>query len=257
MHGTQEDQREENQGDHPLRGDHRSERAGDWPCAEGLAHRGGQVPGVVPRQRTDLGADTGAARQRTGERIGGPSSHGPTRATSDWPSAFRRWSRKFCYHFHRWRQSAEVGMHIDHKAGEKLFVDYAGDRLAIVDREDGKQLPVETFVAIPAASELTFVEASATQQSTDWIRCNERALRFCGGCPQAIIPAPAQRGQSLGSLRAGHQPSVRRVRRPLRRGHHARAGPAGARQGAGRERGAAGVSTHLRAVAESYLPLAR
>ena len=43
-------------------------------------------------------------------------------------------------HFHRWRQSGEVGMHIDHKAGEKLFVDYAGDRLAIVDRDSGKHV---------------------------------------------------------------------------------------------------------------------
>ena len=78
---------------------------------------------------------------------------------------------QFCYHFHRWRKSAEVSMHIDHKAGEKLFVDYAGDRLAIVDPDSGKEQPVETFVAILAASELTYVEASATQQGEDWIRC--------------------------------------------------------------------------------------
>ena len=47
---------------------------------------------------------------------------------------------------------------------------------------------METFVAILGASELTYVEASATQQSEDWIRSNERALRYCGGSPQAIIP---------------------------------------------------------------------
>ena len=95
---------------------------------------------------------------------------------------------QFCHHFHRWRKSAEVSMHIDHKAGEKLFVDYAGDKLAIVDRDSGKEQPVETFVAILGASELTYVEASATQQSEDWIRSNERALRYCGGCPQVIVP---------------------------------------------------------------------
>ena len=95
---------------------------------------------------------------------------------------------QFCHHFHRWRKSAEVSMHIDHKAGEKLFVDYAGDKLAIVDRDSGKEQPVETFVAILAASELTYVEASASQQSDDWIRSNERALRYCGGCTQVIIP---------------------------------------------------------------------
>ena len=51
-------------------------------------------------------------------------------------------------------------MHIDHKAGEKLFVDYAGDKLAIVDPESGAAQPVETFVAILGASELTYVEAA-------------------------------------------------------------------------------------------------
>ena len=95
---------------------------------------------------------------------------------------------QFCYHFHRWRKSAEVSMHIDHKAGEKLFVDYAGDRLAIVDPDSGKEQPVETFVAILGASELTYVEASATQQGEDWIRSNERALRYCGGGTQVIVP---------------------------------------------------------------------
>ena len=59
---------------------------------------------------------------------------------------------QFCYHFHRWRKSAEVRMHIDHKAGEKLFVDYAGDQLAIVDPDSGKEQPVATFVAILGAS---------------------------------------------------------------------------------------------------------
>ena len=85
---------------------------------------------------------------------------------------------QFCYHFHRWRKSAEVSMHIDHKADEKLFVDYAGDKLAIVDPDSGKEQPVETFVAILAASELTYL-ASATQQGDDWIRSKERALRGC------------------------------------------------------------------------------
>ena len=97
---------------------------------------------------------------------------------------------QFCYHFHRWRQSAEVGMHIDHKAGEKLFVDYAGDRLAIVDADSGKEQPVETFVAILGASELTYVEASASQQSEDWIRSNERTLHYCGSWSQSARKRP-------------------------------------------------------------------
>ena len=95
---------------------------------------------------------------------------------------------QFCHHFHVWRKSTEVSMHIDHKAGEKLFVDYAGDKLVIVNPDSGKEQPVETFVAILGASELTDVEASATQQGEDWIRSNERALRYCGGGTQVIVP---------------------------------------------------------------------
>lgn len=95
---------------------------------------------------------------------------------------------QFCYHFQHWRQSSEVRMHIEHKAGERLFVDYAGEKLAVVDRETGQARPVETFVAVLGASELIYAEASETQQSQDWIRSNERALRFYGGCVQAIVP---------------------------------------------------------------------
>ena len=90
--------------------------------------------------------------------------------------------------YERLAERFPMSMHIDHKAGEKLFVDYAGDRLAIVDPDSGKEQPVETFVAILGASELTYVEVSATQQGDDWIRSNERALRYCGGGTQVIVP---------------------------------------------------------------------
>ena len=143
---------------------------------------------------------------------------------------------QFCYHFHRWRKSAEVSMHIDHKAGEKLFVDYAGDRLAIVDPDSGKEQPVETFVAILAASELTYVEASATQQGDDWIRSNERALRYCGGGTQVIVPDNLRSAVSRSDpYEARHQRHVRCVRPALWGSDHARPRPAGSGQGAGRE----------------------
>ena len=115
--------------------------------------------------------------------------------------------------YERLAERFPMSMHIDHKAGEKLFVDYAGDRLAIVDPDSGKEQPVETFVAILGASELTYVEASATQQGEDWIRSNERALRYCGGCPPGHRPGqPAQRGQSQRPVRTRHQRHVRCVR---------------------------------------------
>ena len=94
---------------------------------------------------------------------------------------------QFCDHFRRWR-NREVRMHIEHKAGEKMFADYAGKKLVLTDRRSGKEQEVEVYVAILGASELTYVEASESQEEKDWIRSNERALRYFKGSPQALVP---------------------------------------------------------------------
>ena len=95
---------------------------------------------------------------------------------------------QFCYHFQRWRESGEVRMHLEHKAGDKIFVDYAGQKLSYFDRGSGELRPVEVFVAVLGSSGLTYVEASASQEKEQWIRSNERALWYMGGCPAAIVP---------------------------------------------------------------------
>jgi transposase len=95
---------------------------------------------------------------------------------------------QFCYHFQTWRNGSEVRMHIKHQAGEKMFVDYAGAKLAYFDRKSGQEKPVEVFVAVLGASGLTYVEASESQQEEDWIRSNERAFGYFGGSTQAIVP---------------------------------------------------------------------
>jgi len=95
---------------------------------------------------------------------------------------------QFCYHFQVWRNASKLTMHIDHKAGDKMFVDYAGNKLSIVDRRTGEIRPVEVFVAILGASQLTYVEASLSQKSEDWIRSNENAFLYFGGVTGAIVP---------------------------------------------------------------------
>jgi transposase len=102
------------------------------------------------------------------------------------PDGFRY--SQFCYHFQRWRESSQVRMHLEHKAGEKVFVDYAGKKLMLTDAKTGAQRPVEVFVAILGASELTYVEASESQGTEDWVLSNDRAIRFFGGVPQVVIP---------------------------------------------------------------------
>jgi len=78
--------------------------------------------------------------------------------------------------------------HIEHKAGDKMYVDYAGDRLYLMDPESGEKKPVEVFVAILPCSQLTYVEAVHSQRKDDFIRACENALLFFGGAPLAIVP---------------------------------------------------------------------
>jgi hypothetical protein len=59
---------------------------------------------------------------------------------------------QYCLHFHRWRRSEEVSMHIEYKAGEAMLVDWAGDKLEVIDGNSGHTWALETFVAILGAS---------------------------------------------------------------------------------------------------------
>lgn len=79
-------------------------------------------------------------------------------------------------------------MPTNHKAGEKLFIDYAGKKLHIIDRETGEIKPVEVFVATLGASQYTYVEASFTQRIPDFLSSIQNSLHYFGGVPACIIP---------------------------------------------------------------------
>ena len=110
-----------------------------------------------------------------------------------WEEYSREYTRgysysQFCYHFQVWKNATDVRMHLDHKAGDKMFVDYAGEKLKIVDPKTGRQTAVEVFVSVLGATQLTYVEATMTQQKEDWLRSNERAMWYYKGVPAAIVP---------------------------------------------------------------------
>jgi len=77
---------------------------------------------------------------------------------------------------------------MEHKAGDKVFVDFAGKKFVITDRITGKEKEIEVFVGILGASQLTYVEATMSQKKEDWIRANRNMVHFFGGTPQAIVP---------------------------------------------------------------------
>ena len=95
---------------------------------------------------------------------------------------------QFCHHFRSWRESLDVSMHQDHDPGDKAFLDYTGTTFPYRDRVTGKEKQAQFFVAILGASSLTYVEATESQRSEDFVRSTERALRFFGGVPRALVP---------------------------------------------------------------------
>ncbi|MCH8853212.1 MAG: IS21 family transposase [Planctomycetes bacterium] len=94
----------------------------------------------------------------------------------------------FCQQYRAWRGQLDVVMRQEHRAGEKLFVDYAGHTMPIIDRRTGEARQAQIFVAVMGASNYTFAEATWSQQLPDWIGSHVRALRFLGGVPEIVVP---------------------------------------------------------------------
>lgn len=89
-------------------------------------------------------------------------------------------------------------MHIDHKAGDKMYVDFAGSKLQITEA-DGTKRDVEVLVAILGCSQLTYVEAVDSQKKEDFIKACENSLHYFGGVPQAIVPDNLKSAVTKGS----------------------------------------------------------
>ena len=94
----------------------------------------------------------------------------------------------FCMSYAAWRKKVNPVMHMVHKAGDKMYIDFTGAKLQIVDPHTGEIQEVEVFVAILGSSQLTYVEACMSQKKEDFITACENALYYFGGVPQAIVP---------------------------------------------------------------------
>ena len=94
----------------------------------------------------------------------------------------------FCVHYRAWRGKQELVMRQDHRAGEKLFVDYAGQTASVIDRETGEVRCAQIFVAVMGASNYTYAEATWSQRLPDWIGSHVRAMAFLGVVPEVVVP---------------------------------------------------------------------
>ena len=103
---------------------------------------------------------------------------------------------QYCFLYQQWAKKQRRSMRQIHKAGDKLFVDYAGQTVPIVDGETGEIRHAQIFVAVLGASNYTFCEATWTQNLRDWLGSHARAFVFLGGVPRLIVPDNLKSGVS-------------------------------------------------------------
>lgn len=94
----------------------------------------------------------------------------------------------FYQYYNQWCKKVNPAMHIEHKVGDKMYVDFAGATLPYVDTDTGEMKSAQVFVAILGWSQYAYVEAMQNQSIEEFITACENALRFFKGAPLAIVP---------------------------------------------------------------------
>jgi transposase len=94
----------------------------------------------------------------------------------------------FCESYRAWARHLDVVLRQEHRAGEKTFVDHAGDTMHITDPKTGEVRPGSLFVAVLGASNYTYAEATWTRDLADWIGSHVRAFEYFGGTTRLIVP---------------------------------------------------------------------
>lgn len=180
---------------------HRARQAGlGWPLPDGLTDDALETLLFPPSVKVGPDGRLGAGAHE--------------RPTPDWQHVRKELSRKgvtlrllweehiaehvngyrytqFCEHYTRWRRTQDTSdavMLQHHKAGEKLFVDYCGPTVPIVDPKSGEITEAQVFVGTLGASSFIYAEATASQGLCDWIGSHVRCFRALGGAPRIVVP---------------------------------------------------------------------
>ena len=95
---------------------------------------------------------------------------------------------RYCELYQRWHKKLDVVLRQEHKAGEKMFVDWAGATIPVYDRHTGVAWPASLFVAALGASSYTWAEATRDQQMEAWLKCHVHAFEYFQGIPQLAVP---------------------------------------------------------------------
>lgn len=103
-----------------------------------------------------------------------------------WPDGLQY--SQFCELYRRWKGGLDLVLRHAHRAGEKVFVDYAGQTVPVVDRGTGEVRAAQVFVGVLGASNFTYAEATWTQSLADWTGAHVRMFAFFGGVPELVVP---------------------------------------------------------------------
>jgi transposase len=95
---------------------------------------------------------------------------------------------QFCVLYQEWSRKLNISMRQRHKAGDKLFIDYAGQTIPIVDINTGEIKQAQIFTAVMGASNYTYAEATWSQSLPDWIGSHVRAFEYFGGVVALLVP---------------------------------------------------------------------
>lgn len=106
----------------------------------------------------------------------------------------------FCERYRTWRRKIDVVMRQEHKLGEKLFLDWAGDTLALTDALTGEVRPCYLFVAVLGASNYLYAEPSLSQDLEAFLAAHVRMFAFFGGVPELLVPDNQKTGVTKASL---------------------------------------------------------
>jgi transposase len=136
---------------------------------------------------------------------------GPTRPVPDWAKVHQELKRRgvtlmilweeyraevpnghgysrYCELYSEWKRCLSATMRQTHLAGDKLFVDWAGDRVPIIDPTTGEVREASIFVAVMGASSFTYSEGRWTETLPDWIGAHVNTLDFLNGVMKAAVP---------------------------------------------------------------------
>jgi len=177
----------------------RAEAAGvSWPLPDGMDDARLErllfpPPPRIPsnERRVPVWADVHAELRRKGVTLGLLwEEH-----RAEHPKDSYRYSR-FCDLYREWRGKCDLVMRQEHRAGEKMFVDYCGHTVPVVDASTGEIREAQIFVAVLGASNYTYAEATWTQSLPDWIASHQRAFAFVGGVSELLVPDNTRCGVS-------------------------------------------------------------